>query len=53
MTVATMLLLIVQTLQCGYFLVGYFTKRSLAKVADFPSSSFELKRSRGGWKDKN
>ena len=45
MTVATMLLLIAQTLQQGYFLVDYFTEYSLAKVANFPSSLFELNRS--------
>jgi hypothetical protein len=36
MTVATMLLLIRQKLQHGYFLGRYFTDHSLAKIADFP-----------------
>ena len=53
MTVATVLLLIVQTLQQSYFLIDYFAERQLAKVVDFPSSSFELNPSMRGWRKKN
>jgi len=35
MAVATTLLLIAQKLHQGYFLGGYFTDHSLAKIADF------------------
>jgi len=35
MAVATTLLLIAQKLHHGYFLGGYFTDHSLAKIADF------------------